>query len=186
MLKTKTNFPCTSLSRKAAGILRICLVCWQYGNLHKLWHAVREQLVKSFCRTVELLLRKPWAYCCSPLLKDYRMAESSFGLRLLPFGSEQMYGKERRWKWKMMGEHRGKWQCFWQLLNSRNISECLCLTKLSKYVVLTKAMIEPIRLSPLPPASFPSLFTHTHTHFDSFTISPLVERVLSCAYTADF
>lgn len=94
MLKTKTNFPCTSLLGKAAGILRTCLTSRQYGNLHKLWHVVREQLVKSFCRTVELLLKKPWAYYCSPLLKDYRMAESSFRLWLLPFGSEQMYGEK--------------------------------------------------------------------------------------------
>lgn len=94
MLKTKTNFPCTSLLGKAAGILRTCLTSRQYGNLHKLWHVVREQLVKSFCRTIELLLKKPWAYYCSPLLKDYRMAESSFRLWLLPFGSEQMYGEK--------------------------------------------------------------------------------------------
>lgn len=130
MLTTKTNFPCSSLLGKASCVLRTCLISRQYGNLHKLWHVVREQLVKSFCRTVELLLKKPWAYYCPPLLKDYRMAESSFRLWLLPFGSEQMYGKERKWKWKTMGEHRGKRQRFWQLLNSRNISECLCLTKL--------------------------------------------------------
>lgn len=159
------------------------MIIWESSQISE----VREKLAKSFCRIIELLLKNLRLIIVLLFLKITGWQKAVLGcgcypLRVNRCTERREGGKERRCKERWQREHSGKWQCFWLLLNSRNISAWLCLTKLSKYVVLTKEMIEPIDCLLFP---FPqhTLLHMCETHFSTHNFSTGAKGTVLCIHS---